>query len=854
MILFHARLRGDIPSSALTARTLLATAAACLLFVSITDAQPGSVDFSFNAGSSVDFEIFQAALQSNGKVIIGGAFGSPSPGLARLNADGSPDRSFNAGTGVNAAFGYAVGLSPVYALAVQPDDKIIIGGVFSAYNGILRPNIARMNADGTLDPSFDPGQGSGGAIPNVLAVCLQSDGKILIGGLFNYLNGTNRNGIARLNADGSLDDSFNPGSGATGGTLNYNGVYCLAVQPDGKVLLGGEFASINGTNLNRIARLNSDGSVDPSFNPGVGANNTVLSIAVQTNDHTIWIGGSFGTVNGTNRNRIARLNADGSLETIFAPATGANSTVNAIAPLSNGQVLIGGNFTLFNSTARNRIARLNTDGSLDTNFNPGTGANGIVNDLALLSNGEVLAAGNFITVNGTPRNFIARLDTQGALDSGFNPGGTLDAVVNSMARQPDGKLIIGGTFTNINQISRRHVARLNADGSLDGSFDPGSGVDSGNAIVNAVALQSDGKVLLAGTFTSVDGVARNGLARLNDNGGLDSGYNPMPSSANVIGLAVQPDDKVLIGGSFTKVNGTNRANIARLNTDGTLDTTFNPGTGANSGVRSILVRTNGSLIIGGSFTLYNGTNRNSIAGLNADGSLDPTFNVGTGVFSGSPTLVDTLALQSDGKVLVGGNFGTYNGVGAESLVLLNTDGTRDTNFDTRTLSGGGFYTYSVASQPDGKVLIGGNFITIKSTGRNGIARLNTNGTLDTSFDPGTGAVAPLNPAVHSLVLQPDGQVVIAGGFTTVNRYGQWYVARLYGDAPVFNSLSTASGNFGLHWTAIPGRTYRLQYRTDLGSTEWSDLLPDVVALTNTASKTDPMTNSQRFYRAFLLPN
>ncbi|HEY2082665.1 MAG TPA: delta-60 repeat domain-containing protein, partial [Verrucomicrobiae bacterium] len=260
-----------------------------------------------------------------------------------------------------------------------------------------------------------------------------------------------------------------------------------------------------------------------------------------------------------------------------------------------------------------------------------------------------------------------------------------------------------------------------------------------------------------------------------------------------------------------------------------------------------------ALIIGGSFSLYNGTNRSCLAGLNSDGSLDLGFDVGIGFNSGSPTLVDALATQLDGKLLVGGNFEGYNGASAESLVRLNTDGSRDTNFDTRTLNGGGFYTYSVVPQPDGKVLIGGNFAEVKSIGRSCIARLNTNATLDVSFDPGTGAVAPLNLAVHSIILQPDGNVILGGAFTTVDRVGRWNVARVYGDAPVFKAPTFSSGNFGLQWTAISGRTYRVQFRTNLTSGDWTDLLPDIVASTNSVSMADPLTGTNRYYRVILLP-
>ena len=830
---------------------LVAAAAADLLIASNSHAQPGSVDFSFNAGSSIDFTVYPVAMQSNGKVIIGGSFGTPSSGLARLNADGSPDATFKVGTGVSPGSAYVGGFNLVYALAVQPDDKIIVGGAFNTYNGVGRTNIARLNVDGTLDLSFDPGQGTGTSptFDKVFAISLQSDGKVLIGGNFSSVNGTNRVGIARLNTNGSLDASFDPHPGIGGLSA---AVYALAVQPDGKVLVGGYFESIHGTNINSIARLNSDGSVDPTFNPGAGVNGTVMSVAVQTNDNKIVIGGSFTSVNNTNHNYLARLNADGSLDVNFHPA--ANAVVNSVLPLANGTMLLGGNFTLINNTNRNRIARLNGDGTLDTSFNPGTGANSVVEALALQSNGEALIAGNFTLVNGVQRNFVARLDTNGSLDTGFNTGGSYDAVVNCVVRQPDGRLLIGGNFIDVSRTTRNRVARLHADGSLDSNFDPGSGVGPTTASVYAMALQSSGQVVLGGLFSTVGGVSHTAIARLNTDGGLDSGFNPILTGASVSALAVQPDDKVVIGGNFTKVNGTSRADIARLNADGNLDTGFNQGgSGANGIVRSIVVQTNGKVIVVGDFTTYNGTNQGSIARLNADGSLDTTFNSGTGVTQGFPTQVETVALQADGKLFVGGRFDVYNGMSVEGVARLNADGSLDTNFHTANLVGQGIHVFSVAPQPDGKVLIGGEFTQVHGTGRSYIARLNSDGNLDTTFNPGTGALGPLYPYVYSVVLQPDREVVIGGGFTSVDHSARWYVARLHGDAPLFGSSGVSGGGLTLAWSAIPGRTYRVQFKTDMASTNWSDIPPDVTAVTNTASETDPLLTVQHFYRVILLP-
>src|SRR5262249_17717925 len=149
-----------------------------------------------------------------------------------------------------------------------------------------------------------------------------------------------------------------------------NYVYALALQLDDKILLSGYFTFINGTNRNRIARLNTDGSLDSSFDPGTGANNYVYPVAAQP-DGKVLIGGNFTFINETNRNRVARLNIDGSLDTTFDPGDGPSDQVNCLALQTDGKVVIGGNFTRINNTNRNYIARLNADGSLDDGFNPG---------------------------------------------------------------------------------------------------------------------------------------------------------------------------------------------------------------------------------------------------------------------------------------------------------------------------------------------------------------------------------------------------------------------------------------------------------------------------------------------------
>ena len=354
---------------------------------------------------------------------------------------------------------------------------------------------------GSLDPSLNPGAGGNEL---VMATAIQGDGKIIIVGLFTSYNGTSRSRIARLNADGTLDGTFNPGTGANGEVEH------TAIQDDGKILIAGSFTSYNGTAINRIARLNADGSLDMTFNPGTGAIGHVTEANIQS-DGKIIIVGYFNSYNGTARGFIARLNADGTLDGTFNPGTGANGFVQSTAMQSDGRIVIGGGFTSYNGTARNFIARLNIDGTLDLTFNPGTGANVLVRSTAIQSDGKIIVGGDFTSYNGTARNFIARLNADGTLDGTFNPGTGANDAIATTAIQGDGKIIIVGLFTSYNGTSRNRIARLNADGTLDGTFNPGTGADN---YVRALAIQSDEHIVIGGRFTSYGGIGRTRIARI----------------------------------------------------------------------------------------------------------------------------------------------------------------------------------------------------------------------------------------------------------------------------------------------------------------------------------------------------
>ncbi len=369
---------------------------------------------------------------------------------------------------------------------------------------------------GANDPTFDPGTGANATVE---AIALQPDGKILIGGYFFAYNGTSQFGITRLSSDGVLDAEFTIGTGTGPGPSGHAEVLAIVLQPDGKVLIAGSFANYNGYPRKNIARLNGDGTVDLSFTPGSGASTIINCMALQE-DGKILIGGNFTLYNGTAARYVARLNSDGSLDTGFSSGTGANWNVSALALQPDGKILIGGQFDEYNGTPRNYMVRLNSDGSLDPSFDPVTGADDFLHSIALQDDGKILIGGEFETYNGMPRNHIARLNSDGSLDPSFDPGSGTNQIVYCIVVRPDGKILIAGGFTEYDGMSRNRIALVNSDGNLDLGFDPGTGASHA---VYALATQSDGKIMIGGYFTSYDGIARSKIARIlaQDASGMD---------------------------------------------------------------------------------------------------------------------------------------------------------------------------------------------------------------------------------------------------------------------------------------------------------------------------------------------
>ncbi len=452
----------------------------------------------------------------------------------------------------------------------------VLGSPTNAVVNILDSIAHSGQIPGSPDGTFSAGMNG-----DVLALALQPNGQILAGGNFTYVNGTPDNGIARLNANGSLDSGFLNGSSGANGA-----VQSVVCQTDGSVVIGGVFNNVNGVTRNNIARLKTDGSLDTSFNPGPGADSSVNAIAEAfvNGVRMLYVGGSFNYISGASSPNLARLTGQtiggvnsGALDTSFAPGSGPNAAVFAIAvypansPLA-GKVLIGGAFTNVNSFTLNHIARLNGDGSVDTNFDLNLGANDTVRAITIQIDGGILIGGDFTSVNGTNQNHIARLNSDGTLDTNFvvNVGAGVNYTVQAIAVQADNRIVLGGQFTSDNGVTRNRITRLLPGGAVDAAINFGDGA---NGTIDALVIQpADQLLVIGGGFTQYDDQPYAHIARIYGGSVTGSGLLQFTSPAYQVD---ETGGQALItvgrtgGTSGPNTNGTGNIVVYFSTTDGT---------------------------------------------------------------------------------------------------------------------------------------------------------------------------------------------------------------------------------------------------------------------------------------------
>ncbi|MEQ1923410.1 MAG: carboxypeptidase regulatory-like domain-containing protein [Pyrinomonadaceae bacterium] len=747
-----------------------------LMFCSLrTDAaiRDGRVDPNFDLTPIVFGEPSAAVDRlvplANGQILVGGAFvtisGSDSSGIARLNADGTFDDSFlgQANAGVTGIFPLSSG-------------QILITGAFTSYGGVARNRVARLNSNGDLDQTFNPSIGT----DFIRIVAVQPDEKIIIVGNFLSIGGVPRSRIARLHPDGTLDLSFNGGAGP-----NNNTVYKGLIQNDQKIVLFGEFSSYDGVNRNSIARINADGSLDSTFvpEPPTGTNWAYFDGSFTLDEKiylAAYIPGSY---------KVIRINQNGTLDASFSQSPPTTSgRILAVLALPDGKVVAGGEFGGFfvNGTIHNQsnLVKLNSNGSIDTSFTAQTVPQSAVRSLSLLPDDKVLVGGNYRQLNSIRRGGIGRLNPDSTSDLSFLGFVGRPVTFYSTHVYPDGSFLLGGDFDAVDRTFIANLIRVRPDGSIDETFRPDSSLDTR---VWAIAVQQDQKILLGGYANSFKG-PRKGLLRINSDGTLDSNFDTVITpDTNVFSIVPLSDGKILISGDFRTINGVTRRGIARLNSNGSLDTSFNPNLDSLV-VWTLRVQADGKILLGGEIFQVNGTTVGDLARLNSDGTLDTSFQIG----SGANNTVYSIAILPNGAIYVGGSFSSFNGSSRRNIVRLTTSGAIDQSFRPVRLGGFSQRVWAILPLANGQLVLGGSMSSQINAGpRAGIMRLFDDGRIDYSFNV-ESVIRPFSSTgeVLGLALQPDNGIVAVGQFETINGLSRWGAARLltfpYPTRPIFD--------------------------------------------------------------------
>lgn len=747
-----------------------------ILFSFFCNAQnPSNIDLVVGSGFVGLNNSRAIELQTDGKIIIGGIFNSGENGTSttlgrvlRYNSDGSIDTTFPTVTLTNSGY--------INDIALQSDGKILIAGNFSTVNGQNLGSLVRLNVDGSIDITFLANIYNG-----IYSIAVQPDDKIILGGIGSYnVNGHSQKSMARLNPNGTIDNTFDLGT--IGFTQTIAPIYKVVVQPDGKIIAAGSFSVFNNIAQGKLIRFNPNGSKDINFNIGTGAtdSNTLNDIVLQS-DGKIIISGGFGSFNGQAYGRLCRLNTDGSIDTSYVnffnsgTPTGPSST----ALQSDGKLIVVGGFLINNQTQR--IARINTDGSLDTTFINSVD-NSSLNCMAIQSNNKIIVGGFMssdkrdVLING-----VGRLNADGTKDGNFNLNTGLNDEVNTIVLQTNNKTILGGSFTTFDGVPQNKIIRLNDDGTKDTTFLIGTGF---NNTVLTTALQTDGKILVGGIFTEFNGQTANHLIRLNANGTIDNSFNiGVGFNNSVETISIQSDGKILVGGSYTSFNNVLQNFLVRLNADGTIDNNFVFPTAFNNKVSSIAIRPDGKIYVGGNFTTFNGITQNRLILLNSDGTKSDGFDIGNGY---SFNIID-IAIQSDGKILIAGL----------TLIRLNSNGTEDTAFNNLSNFNG---IKKIAIQENGKIVVGGEFVVFNGVYQNRIVRLNSDGTKDTSFDnsisgtPGLLTSGFTEGSCNDLKIREDGKIWAGGSFFHYKGVSSFSAIRLVGDSTLSANHFEANHN------------------------------------------------------------
>lgn len=673
--------------------------------------------------------------------------------FAKLNSDGSVNTSFKVvdPSGLLNLSSSSYRLHNI--LELSANNYLVLS---STNQGFYHSPIIINGITGVIDTKFDVIQRS--LLEQAVDIAIQADGKVLVAGSMTY----NEYKIIRLNSDGSVDNTFTQANDFFNGAIKD-----IELQADGKIVVGGTFGTADGQVSNRIARINTDGSLDTGFLVGTGFNNNVNAIKIQA-DQKIVVVGLFGSYNGTTAGleRVARLNTDGTLDTTFNTNTGTGFSGGGATALhigSGGRLFIGGTFSHFNGTSKPNVAVLLSTGALDNSVGlPAsiiavgtTSSRAEIQSILEDSSGKIYVGGNLGSLSSVNYSGVLRFNSNGSLDNTFVEN-QLGNRANSIFEDSLNNIFVAGSFTSYSTDMKRvnSIFRINADGSLDTGFNP---PDIGLYPWGGT-IQSDNRVIVA-----TEDYGGNTVVRLNSDGSIDTVFESNSQYFDCFADEVyaQPDDKLLVFGCFSDFNGTPADTILRLNADGTLDTGFSIGAGGTSftDIYDVAFQSDGKILIVGNFTSVNGVTKYNVFRLNNDGSLDTSFLFDDSNPNG---WVYAAAVLPDGKIALGGNFTEYQGTTYSSLLILNSDGTVSNTFPTQDMFDGSISSMKLVNS---KLYITGSFDKVRGYDSKNVVIINLDGSVDkvfgaTGFSSAPQKISPLST----------GEIVFTGYFSKFKNF------------------------------------------------------------------------------------
>lgn len=809
------------------------------------DSNTGLVDTTFNAfplesDLQAGMHVSTISTYSNGSMIVGGEFstynGASAGNVIKLNANGGHDTSY----GVT---GITVSSSAILSSIIQPDGKILLGGSFT-HTPTGKKGLIRTSSTGIVETGFGL---NFNPAPVVKDIKIECNLNILICGEFDK-------GIIRLNNNGDLDGNFNNNIGADTSNIN-----SMAVSGSTGIYIAGNFTEYNSTPTpTSIARLK-----------GAQINNIVVTNdvfnVVQNGSANIKNILSTASYNG-NPATIANVNITASLNNpvITGIDFNLNTGIITVNPVTQAgtytftytlcpkvgcgvcktatiTVIVGppllklvANSDTFITACIDGVAggfggNVTTNDTMDSgpiDFNKVTVSitnNGGMQNVSVSATGVLSIPANTPSGIYTVTYQICQKNTVNCataivticVNNGFNPGTGANNTIHAIVLQPNGKIIIGGEFTEYDGKQRNRIARLNFDLSLDETFDPtGKGF---NGTVYALALV-DNNILVGGAFTGTGGTiqkAKHLLARLDSNGNVDDTFtnntfsqlSTNPEGAAVYSIVVHPLSDIYIGGSFDKIFGyTNKAKISKLNSNGTVASAFTSpfvegwGTAKNITLISTSISSlNPGIYVGGRELKLPGSLAEQtsviLCKINTTGTIDTNFALGKAPQS-LPYEISSMAYTATTGFIVTGGFDNYNGASMRNIAKIDrTNGSAITSFNPGSSTGDFFERiHAVAiDNTTNKIIIGGIFTKFNTNPAKKIARLNSDGSFDASFNtgngtPGTGLEHGIlkieGYGVNALKIQADGRIVVGGRFLTFNGMQAKYITRLSQDTPV----------------------------------------------------------------------